>query len=390
MAIREINYTVTSGGIEPATLQFGGVQGEQNATLLRFNIDDVLWKRLQQRKEQFEGSQLIYRFDGVDGVGNVHPSDVTVLLEQSLVYFLPYCVTEHGGKVKVTLVITLYKNSASEMELYSGSANLQLRPKSSCAEHKEKESISALAYGAKESLAQAEAAAERAEYAEAQTKDAATILEEGSEVVFVGGDASSGSEVLFKVDGAVINGSPNPVSGGAVYKAVKEVEGKIADNNDELQAYADNAANGVKNEMQELINNANSYKFGSYEVTGDKFVPHDSNKALGSNIWNYIIFNNEFYICWGHFNIKPTESSGNSNDIYVSEEITVPLPFEVYINGSTVTAASSNLTEISNPCVYKKTLTFKYRRCNAPVSLEATRTYLQIMGIKPKESETNE
>ncbi|MBP3599615.1 MAG: hypothetical protein J6J30_00890, partial [Clostridia bacterium] len=72
--IRQINYTVSEKGLSPATVQFGGVQGEHKATALNFTIEDGLLASLKSLKEK-NGGKLIYRIDRYNGEGNFWPSD---------------------------------------------------------------------------------------------------------------------------------------------------------------------------------------------------------------------------------------------------------------------------------------------------------------------------
>ena len=223
MAIRMIQFTIGTNGISPDTLQVGGLQGEDKATLLKFHIDDNFWDDLQA--EVVDGSKLIYYINGVDGLGVAHPSDVSVLEGQNIEYYLERCLTRHGGKIQVQVIFDICKDDVSLANPYSYVAQLQLTPSPAhCGSHEDEETISAMAYGAKMSAEVASKAAESAKEKLGLTLAAAKVFEDGAEVIFQGGNAESSFITDIKVENSIIQNGNNPVSGGAVYLAKEELK----------------------------------------------------------------------------------------------------------------------------------------------------------------------
>jgi hypothetical protein len=160
MAIRTINYTVSVGGITPASQQFGGTQGDHNAVELKFTLDTELYNNVTANAE----GTVYYRFDGYDGSGGVKSTEPAPLDDSVCTYGLEEWLTRYGGKVQVYLVLTDITDT-TEMELYSFPAvlNLKDRPDGHSVDGGDYESISTLYEGAKASADKAEDAATRAE-----------------------------------------------------------------------------------------------------------------------------------------------------------------------------------------------------------------------------------
>ena len=160
MAIRTIEYAVSVNGIVPASQQFGGTQGDHNATELKFTLSEPL----RSAKTSSAQGTVVYRFDGYDGSGGVRSTEPQVLTQDPCVYVLEEWITRYGGKVQVYLVITDVTDGP-EMELYSFPAvlNIKDRPDGKPTDGSDYDSISTLYEGAKASADKAEDAAARAE-----------------------------------------------------------------------------------------------------------------------------------------------------------------------------------------------------------------------------------
>lgn len=169
MSVRTIEYTVSAGGILPSSTQRCGVQGEHNATMLRFNIDIALKNTLLNLTAG--GGTLYYRFDAYDGAGAViHYAATTLDLSGAVSPQFPLGndITYSGGRVTVYLVITLL-NSANgeketEMELYSFPASVELaqKPDGTVSDEETRQSLTTLAESARQSAANAKAHEETA------------------------------------------------------------------------------------------------------------------------------------------------------------------------------------------------------------------------------------
>ena len=160
MAIRTIEYAVSVNGIVPASQQFGGTQGDHNATELKFTLSEPLRSAITSSAQ----GTVVYRFDGYDGSGGVRSTEPQVLTQDPCVYVLEEWITRYGGKVQVYLVITDVTDG-TEMELYSFPAvlNIKDRPDGKPTDGSDYDSISTLYEGARASADKAEDAAARAE-----------------------------------------------------------------------------------------------------------------------------------------------------------------------------------------------------------------------------------
>ena len=160
MAIRTIEYAVSVNGIVPASQQFGGTQGDHNATELKFTLSEPLRSAITSSAQ----GAVVYRFDGYDGSGGVRSTEPQVLTQDPCVYVLEEWITRYGGKVQVYLVITDVTDG-TEMELYSFPAvlNIKDRPDGKPTDGSDYDSISTLYEGARASADKAEDAAARAE-----------------------------------------------------------------------------------------------------------------------------------------------------------------------------------------------------------------------------------
>lgn len=223
MAVRKIEYIVTAVGLNPATIQQGGVQGEHRATEVVFNLDK-LYTELENMKTN--GKRLIYRIDGYDGEGGIHRSDTSELENKEIHYFLEERLTRQGGSVKIVLVISLILNDETEMELYSFPAVIQLRnlPDGKTVESENYESISTLAEVTKANAEIAESSMMVAVDAKEKTELAKAALEVGTEWVFDGGNATDEVDIEFVVDNEVSASSNNPVANSAITKYVQSFD----------------------------------------------------------------------------------------------------------------------------------------------------------------------
>ena len=164
MAIRKLEYTVYADKLEPAARQFGGIQGEHNATEIVFKINQDFFDSIF---EQADGKTIIYRFDAYDCVGNTLPYDPQQLTESTVNYLLENWITKEGGNIRVHLVISILDNEETEIDAFTFPAllNLKEKPRGTIKEHEEYESIPSMAYNAKVSAERSEDAADRSEAA---------------------------------------------------------------------------------------------------------------------------------------------------------------------------------------------------------------------------------
>lgn len=168
MTQREITFICTDSDISPRTLQYGGLQGEDNATELKFDVSD-----LDLTVES--GHSVAYRMDCTDGTGGFYSENLTLQTGSSnkkyVLFSIPYIVTRPGGVAKLHLVISdLDSDNVEAAILYSKAAKLYFDAtgEGSTARNRYKRELSGLmeesAASAAESAASAASAQESAEY----------------------------------------------------------------------------------------------------------------------------------------------------------------------------------------------------------------------------------
>ena len=216
-AIRQFDYTITENSISPQTIARGGVQGEHNATQINFNMTTDFREKLDNMKTG--DKKLYYRFDGYDGAGAEYAFDSSEFnpRDKSIFSFLvDNKLTKAGGIIEIKLVITLADDTGekTETEIITYSVKLALNSK----HHKSDDvtgsgfnSVSTLAEIAKSNAKIAEEASETSLGAMERTERVKATLENGSEWVFDGGDASSEFDIEYTVDGEMSESSCNPV-----------------------------------------------------------------------------------------------------------------------------------------------------------------------------------
>lgn len=148
--IRRIEFAVTPGGITPTAPQPAGVQGEHNATMVVFRLDDTL-----------AAGGYRCRIELVDAAGRY---DATGLLEPAngeVSCLLPERWTRAGGTASVRLVLSVPEASDEgvmrEQTVRSYAGRLTFAPRQDSGERYA--ALSALVRRAEEAAARAEAAA---------------------------------------------------------------------------------------------------------------------------------------------------------------------------------------------------------------------------------------
>ena len=254
MSIRTIRYTVTAAGISPATVQKGGLQGEHRATELVFSFNENFRNQLKDMREPDGIEDFYYRFEAHTGGGAKGITDEQILYVRqfaneanplTVTYPLENWLTRDGGTIRVYLVISYVntENKETLMDLYTYPALLRLDavPDAEFTDGENYESLTTLSIVAKDSAARAEAAAnnakgsaEAAAVSKQLTEEAQRALENGSEIVMLGGDASGGSvAVELVVDEELSSVSTNTVQNRVIAAAIDEAK-------KELKSYTDN------------------------------------------------------------------------------------------------------------------------------------------------------
>ena len=154
--MREIKYTISLDGVSPSNVQFGGMQGEHNATRLNVEISGDLLAKL-------EGAG--YRFEAEDGAGCRQTIVMSEVASENIVCPIPQSVTSNGGNVTIRLIFSKVSETEIEYILYSFPMKLRfdLTSNGEFTENKEASDVSAAISLAKGYTEKAERFAESAE-----------------------------------------------------------------------------------------------------------------------------------------------------------------------------------------------------------------------------------
>lgn len=124
--LRKIEYTLSPYGITPHSPQFGGIQGENGATVLEFMPDEEAIAVLENLYASYDS--IIYRVDCIDGAGQLLVGEATDTPETPFTFTLTDKHTCMGGRICVTLVISGVNNDDEDaVELYSFPATLYFK-----------------------------------------------------------------------------------------------------------------------------------------------------------------------------------------------------------------------------------------------------------------------
>ena len=130
MALRTINYAVTVSEISPKSPQYGGIQGERNATDVIFTLDSALVTALTAEKTALETEtseiySLAYRVNMYDGSGGYYPSESLTPIDNKITYSLES--TSVSGTYQLYLIISLIDSDNMEkVILYSYPATIKI------------------------------------------------------------------------------------------------------------------------------------------------------------------------------------------------------------------------------------------------------------------------
>ena len=113
--MRKLEFTVGIDSISPDTAQFGGIQGEHNATEIEITLTDELVAELIGPM-----NTVYYRIDLVDGAGAHYIGEpIQYIGETSLTYKLPQAATAQGGNGEVRLVFSEVVDSETSKLMYT-------------------------------------------------------------------------------------------------------------------------------------------------------------------------------------------------------------------------------------------------------------------------------
>ncbi|MBQ6815737.1 MAG: hypothetical protein IJP26_00705 [Clostridia bacterium] len=220
--VREILYTITQDtkGVLPATKQWCGMQYEDDATCVIFDLSAL------------GNIKALYRIDFNTSANGYNPSENLTCTDGKISRKIPYSVTKHGGEIQITAVITfLDENDAQTGVCYSYPVFAFLTDVEKCEEMacKIENNVSAMEHSVQNMYskiqklgAETEVNLNNALNAAEQTVNAKFTLENGAEFIFLGGNASNKSTLELTVDSELSEDSTNAIQNKAVVNGFKK------------------------------------------------------------------------------------------------------------------------------------------------------------------------
>ena len=295
--IRSINYRVDEKSIDPSNKQWLGMQYEDGATEIGFDVSnmpsygDYLWR---------------IDFDQVTAGYSAGVSEGAA--EGKISRLLPYDMTRFGGDVQITLVGTLDGEIVYSIPV---SGYLKAVRKSEPSEDKQAIDISSAEYSARQSEAnamnaadRAETSAEEAKKSEELTEDARRILEEGTEFVFMGGDATSKHRLSLVVDDTLTEYGTNPVESQAIYAEFEKLD-------ENIKSYIEQRILGLDRQIYETVLLA-AHPVGSIYISESAIDP----ASLFGGTWKRIT--DTFILAAG--DKFPIGDAGGKNEVTLTVE----------------------------------------------------------------------
>ena len=234
--MRKLNYTVGIDSISPDTAQFGGVQGEHNATDIEITLTDELVSALRGLV-----GIVNYRVDVVDGAGAHYIGEpIAFGGENKIIYQVPQSATAEGSNAEVRLVFSEVENSETNKIIYTFGMRLYFEP-SFHGDEAEVKAVSDLTG----IVQKASDCAERAERSAVLAKNASYLagqsLDEIDEIIFDtldslkesgqfdGKDGKDGTPATHRWDGTVLTVTSASGTSSADLKGEKGDKGAKGD-----------------------------------------------------------------------------------------------------------------------------------------------------------------
>lgn len=275
-AIREILFHVTPEGIEPSGPQPAGIQGEHNATEVKFQLDEALVK-----------DGYFYRFEFVDGTGGMYTTDFVTPEGNAVAVKIPAAWTASGGCGTLRLCVAeLSEDYQEEMVVLSFAGRLLFSGRDSTSPlysyyepglsgliestHAAAENANTAADEAREAAQGADEAAEAAQQAKAAADSAAQGAREAE------ADAEAAAAEARKAKADADAASADAVQAAEEAREAAGEAGRAADAADEAAADASAVAQTVQNKLD-----AGEFK-GEKGDKGDQGDPGVSGVYVGS------------------------------------------------------------------------------------------------------------
>jgi hypothetical protein len=222
--VREVSYKVTEKSIEPANKQWLGMQREDCATKVLFDVSKI--PSYSDYKWRIDFDQASAGYSPGTSIGN---SGSKISRD------LPYNMTRFGGDVQITVVGSSedgeivysipakgYLTAVSQSEPSENETAIDI----SSAEISAKKSADAAAESEEKAKASEERSAEyeaTAQTAKTAAEEMIKSFEEETEFVFLGGDARNTANTDLVVDNIITPYTKNPVEGRVIYNYINDV-----------------------------------------------------------------------------------------------------------------------------------------------------------------------
>lgn len=266
--VREILYTVTENTkeITPATKQWAGMQYEDNATEVIFDLSAL--------KDKLKNP--LYRVDFNSSSAGYQPSENLDISDNKISRKLPLAITQYGGEVQITAVITETNDNGEETGvLYSYPVTVYFTAvkKSAIGESKVVANISAMEESIKKMEQNAKASVEEIiDYSK---------YEMGAEWIFDGGNSEDNLDLDVILDRQMSDESANPV----MNKVIKKY---IDDNTKALKKYVDDNTI-VDEEMSNESNNPVMNKVIKKYIDDNTVVDEAMSEESGNPVMNKVV-----------------------------------------------------------------------------------------------------
>lgn len=227
--MRTLKYTILKdkNHIDPRTRQWAGMQFEDNATEVVFDLSAL------------NLGNALYRIDFNSAGAGYQPSENLTAEDGKIKRRIPKYITQYGGEVQITAEITLLDTENEPVSYLSYPVLVYFTEVDRDAEGSKEttRNISEAEQSALNAAERAEKAEENAKKSEEvsveaqeKTEAARRALEGGTVFVFVGGDANSKGNVNLVVDTQFSSVSNNPIANKVVAKALEDIEDTVEQN----------------------------------------------------------------------------------------------------------------------------------------------------------------
>ena len=376
MSFRTITYNFNGTSVSPDTVQYGGVRYEDNATLVKFILDEGFKYKIL---EQFDARYLAYRIDFNGAVSGYNPSENLEEKDNTVSRKIPVDMTAAGEQITAVFVVTALNSqnevlgvlSSTPVKIYFDNVQreedggLEIAENLSAIESKTNELCilaESFSKSAENSAAFASAAADSAEESMLKTQELKMSLEGGTEIVFLGGNAATQVRVELVVDEQMSSVSENAVKNRAVFEAIDNTKQELKEYTDREIATFDFIKivesleeNGIPNRLY-LVPKKDAEGndlFDEYIWANDKWEfittrqmdlgPYVKREEIVDTVveqgtygvWNYRKWQSGLAECWGMVTVSVLCDEARSF-VYADAVKRIALPENLFITTPTV------------------------------------------------------